>query len=185
MHRHGKARIVTVVERKSGLIRIGKLPRATVAHTSQRTIEIMRGESHPIRSITADNGAEFHGYKAIDHALAADVYFATPHHAWERGTNENTNGLVRQYLPKGINLQQLTQPQCDQIAAKLNRRPRLRHDFRTPNEVYYDIPSSRRRWAASCGKLFGSCPRKRPIGCPKGPMTILRHPRPDRVALQT
>ena len=87
----------------------------------------------------------------------------TPGNAHQR----NTNGLVRQYLPKGINLQQLTQPQCDQIAAKLNRRPRLRHDFRTPNEVYYDIPSSRRRWAASCGKLFGSCPRKRPIGCPK------------------
>lgn len=185
VHGRGKACVVTVVERKSGLIRIGKLPQATVAHTNQRTIEIMRGESHPIRSITADNGAEFHGYKAMEQALSTDIYFATPHHAWERGTNENTNGLLRQYLPKGTNLQELTQAQCDQIAAKLNSRPRLRHGFRTPNEIYYDVPSSRRRWAASCGKLFGSCPRKRPIGCPKGHRTILRHPRPARVALQT
>ena len=66
----------------------------------------------------------------------AAVYFATPHHAWERGTNENTNGLVRQYLPKRVSMATLTQPDCDAIARRLNRRPRKRLGYRTPEECY-------------------------------------------------
>jgi transposase, IS30 family len=69
--------------------------------------------------------------------LGTKVYFATPHHAWERGTNENTNGLIRQYLPKGTCLADLTQEACDAIAAELNHRPRKRHGFRSPHDVYY------------------------------------------------
>jgi IS30 family transposase len=76
----------------------------------------------------------------IERVLHTTVYFATPHHAWERGTNENTNGLLRQYLPKGICLKGLTQEQCNVITDRLNNRPRLRLGFRTPNEVYYGIP---------------------------------------------
>ncbi|MDH3569660.1 MAG: IS30 family transposase, partial [Gemmatimonadota bacterium] len=64
------------------------------------------------------------------------VYFATPHHAWERGTNENTNGLLRQYLPKGTSMAHLTQHACDAIARRLNTRPRKRLGFRTPEECY-------------------------------------------------
>ncbi|SRR5713101_1272762 len=67
---------------------------------------------------------------------AARFYFATPHHAWERGTNENTNGLVRQYLPKRQSMAHLTQHECHRIAAKLNRRPRKRLGYRTPEECY-------------------------------------------------
>lgn len=89
-------------------------------------------------TITADNGSEFHNYKKVEKALDADVYFALPHHAWERGTNENTNGLIRQYLPKGADLGWLTQKDCTRIAETLNNRPRKRLGFRTPNEVYYD-----------------------------------------------
>ena len=63
-------------------------------------------------------------------------YFATPHHSWERGSNENMNGLIRQYLPKGRSMEQLTQADCDQIAHKLNARPRKRHDWKTPEELY-------------------------------------------------
>jgi IS30 family transposase len=62
-------------------------------------------------------------------------YFATPYHSWERGTNENTNGLIRQYLPKGMCLRNLTQVECDRIAAELNDRPRERLGFRTPSEA--------------------------------------------------
>jgi len=76
-------------------------------------------------------------FTELESILDTQVYFATPHHAWERGTNENTNGLIRQYLPKGTNLNRLTQRQCSRIAEQLNNRPRLRLGFKTPNEVYY------------------------------------------------
>jgi IS30 family transposase len=163
VHGRGKVCVVTVVERKSGLVRIGQLPRATGPHTLARTVQILRPDRARLKTITSDNGAEFHIYKQIEAQLGATFYFATPHHAWERGSNENTNGLIRQYLPKGTNLKPLTQSQCISIAEQLNNRPRLRLGFQTPNEVYYaSSPQSRR--TASCGKLFGSCPRKRSGG---------------------
>jgi len=137
MHGRGKACVVTVVERKSGLVRLGPIARATKELTLARTLKLLWAERERVKTITADNGTEFHNYRELESILGTEVYFATPHHAWERGTNENTNGLIRQYLPKGANLSGLTQQQCDRIAAELNNRPRLRLGFRTPNEVYY------------------------------------------------
>ncbi len=99
--------------------------------------EAVGRERERVKTITADNGTEFHSYRELERILDTEVYFATPHHAWERGTNENTNGLIRQYLPKGTNLSRLTQQQCNHIAEQLNNRPRLRLGFKTPNEVYY------------------------------------------------
>jgi len=145
VHGSGTACVVTAVERKSGLLRVGKLPRATADRTTRRTVEILASEPHPVRTLTSDNGSEFHGYKDIERQLDTRVYFATPHHAWERGSNENTNGLLRQYLPKGTNLKPLTQRQCERFATKLNNRPRLRLNFRTPNEVYHAPVRSPRR----------------------------------------
>jgi transposase, IS30 family len=186
VHGRGKPATVTIVERKSGLVRLGPLPRATVAYTNARTIGLLSSEPYRVRTITSDNGAEFHGYKDIERALGTTVYFATPHHAWERGTNENTNGLLRQYLPKRTCLKDLTQRQCNVIAERLNNRPRLRLGFRTPNEVYYDLPMLRRPWVAPCGKLFGSCPRERPKAFPSGRRVYLkRRSNPLTVALQT
>jgi IS30 family transposase len=89
-----------------------------------------------VRPITADNGTEFHSYATIEQATGTRFYFATPHHAWERGTNENTNGLLRQYLPKRRSMAHLTQHDCHRIASKLNRRPRKRLGYRTPEECY-------------------------------------------------
>ena len=136
---HGKstACVLTVVERRTGLVRIGALKRATKELTTRRTISLLSNEAHRVRTITADNGCEFHDYKRIEAGLKIDFYFATPHHAWERGSNENTNGLIRQYLPKGTDLAGLTQRQCNRLAAILNNRPRKRLGYRTPNEVYY------------------------------------------------
>jgi IS30 family transposase len=91
VHGRGKPCIVTVVERKSGFVRIGPLPRATVEHTNARVVQLLAHEPHKVRTITSDNGVEFHGYKDIECQLGTAIYFATPHHAWERGTNENTN----------------------------------------------------------------------------------------------
>ena len=184
VHGRGKPATVTVVERKSGLVRIGKLSRVGAQETLARTTYILRNEPHPIHTITTDNGSEFHMYKALERRLGTTVYFATPHHAWERGTNENTNGLLRQYLPKGTDLSALTQRECTALANKLNDRPRRRLGFRTPSEVYYGITDAPRRWAASCGKLFGSCPRKRPIGCPESDWSTSLPSHPHSVALQ-
>lgn len=136
VHGKGKASLVTVVERKTGIVRIGKLNRATKDQTLARTIRLLWGERDRVKTITADNGCEFHNYKDLESALDTEVYFATPHHAWERGTNENANGLIRQYLPKGMNLTAVTQSYCERVAARLNNRPRKRLGFRTPNEVY-------------------------------------------------
>lgn len=136
VHGRGKPSIVTAVERKSGYVLIGPLPRATVEYTNARIIELLSSTPRPVYTLTPDNGAEFHGYKHLEQALGATVYFATPHHAWERGTNENTNGLIRQYLPKGTHLGHLTQQKCDVVAAILNQRPRRRLGYRTPHEVY-------------------------------------------------
>ena len=184
VHGRGKPAAVTVVERKSGLVRIGQIPRVGAQETLRRTTYILRNEPHLIRTITADNGSEFHMYKTLERRLCTTIYFATPHHAWERGTNENTNGLLRQYLPKGTNLSALTQRQCTAFASKLNHRPRRRLGFSTPNEVYYGITAAARQWAAACGKLFGSCPRQRPTGClPRAESTCLPS-YPSPVALQ-
>jgi IS30 family transposase len=137
VHGRGKACLVTIVERRSGRVRLGPIPRATMEHTLQKTVELLQAEPHPVRTITADNGTEFHNYQELEHTLDTMVYFATPHHAWERGSNENCNGLIRQYFPKRTNLSRVTQEQCNQIAQRLNDRPRLRHGFKTPDDIYF------------------------------------------------
>ncbi len=128
--------IVTLVERKIGYLIIGKLRNRTVAELNRVAIRLINSAPIPIHTITADNGTEFHGYKQIEAETAALFYFANPHHSWERGTNENTNGLIRQYLPKRKSLTKVTQTQCHRIADQLNNRPRKRLDFLTPKECY-------------------------------------------------
>ena len=109
---------------------------AAAAEVNQRAVRLIRRQPRTVRTITADNCTEFHSYPAIERATAARFYFATPHHAWERGTCENTNGLLRQYLPKRKSMAHLTQHDCNRIAARLNRRPRKRLSYRTPEECY-------------------------------------------------
>jgi IS30 family transposase len=128
--------VVTMVERKGGFVWLGKLKQRTVQATNPRVTSLIRRAAHRIRTITADNGTEFHGYKEIEINTGARFYFATPHHAWERGTSENTNGLLRQLLPKGKSMAALTQKDCDRVARLLNNRPRKRLGYLTPAEVY-------------------------------------------------
>jgi IS30 family transposase len=128
--------ILTLVERKTGFLVIGKLPQRTAPFVNQRVRQLIDAQPRPVRTITLDNGTEFHNYAALEKRIPTRFYFATPHHAWERGTNENTNGLVRQYLPKGESMAAITQQDCNRIATKLNRRPRKRLGFRTPEECY-------------------------------------------------
>ena len=127
---------MSLVERQTGYLVLGKLHARTVAAVNRRAIPLLRRQSHPVHTLTCDNGTEFHSYAALETATTAQVYFAAPHHAWERGTNENTNGLVRQYIPKRTCMAALTQRDCNAIARALNQRPRKRLGYRTPEECY-------------------------------------------------
>jgi len=129
--------IATLVERKTGYVLIGKMKARTAEQLNQRTVRIASRHIARLLTITADNGTEFHSYAQLERILGLRFYFATPHHAWERDTNENTNGLIRQYLPKGRDLANLTQRDCNVIAKELNTRPRKRLDYRTPEEWFY------------------------------------------------
>jgi IS30 family transposase len=124
--------IITLVERATGHTLIAKAPNRTADVVARRLIAMVRNAKAPVLTITADNGTEFHGYRTVEAATGATIYFARPYHPWERGTNENTNGLIRQYLPKGQSMARLTQGQCNAIALKLNTRPRKRLDYDTP-----------------------------------------------------
>jgi len=127
---------VTLVERATGYTVMGKLARHTAAECTERCIELLSRHAGRVATITADNGSEFNSYKDIEAATGVLFYFATPHHSWERGTNENTNGLIRQYLPKRTSMAHVDQADLDAIAHKLNTRPRKRLGFRTPEECY-------------------------------------------------
>ena len=129
--------IVTLVERKTGYALIGKLKNRTKEELNKRVIQLMHKHRLKFETITADNGTEFHGYEEIEKRTNTKFYFAHPYHSWERGSNENLNGLVRQYLPKRTSMAQVTQHDCNWIANELNTRPRKRHDFKTPEEKMY------------------------------------------------
>jgi IS30 family transposase len=128
--------ILSIVERKSGLVLIGKLPNRTTESLNARAIAIINAHRGRFKTITADNGTEFHNYSEIERLTRTTFYFATPYHSWQRGTNENTNGLIRQYLPRGTSMAALTQRHCNAIAHQLNSRPRKRLCFKTPTECF-------------------------------------------------
>lgn len=141
---HGsKHCIVTLVERATGCVLIGKLADHTKAELNRRAIQLIREQRHLFKTITVDNGTEFHGYEQLEQQTGVTFYFATPYHSWERGTNENTNGLIRQYLPKRRSMKHVTQTQCNEIARILNNRPRKRYRFLSPLEQLEKIHPAR------------------------------------------
>lgn len=94
----------------------------------------IRQHCRNFKTLTFDNGT---GFTTTPSSFPVKIYFATPYHSWERGSNENLNGLLRQYLPRGTCFRTITQSRCDQIADDLNERPRKRHDFDTPAQLYH------------------------------------------------
>lgn len=134
----GPVRLITLVERKSRYI---KLKRVSDGKASTARNAILTA-LHPLRccvqTLTYDNGSEFAEHALIDIALEANAYFAEPHSPWQRGSNENANGLVRQYAPKGRSMHTLTDEEIQIIEDKLNNRPRKTLGFKTPSEVFFD-----------------------------------------------
>ena len=138
-HRHA---IVSLTERKSRLALLRKVERKTAQAVADAVIELMK--SLPIRThtITADNGKEFADHERIARDLRTNVYFAHPYSSWERGTNENMNGLIRQYFPKKRSFVTITQQEIEFVMDRLNNRPRKCLGFKTPNEVFFKHSSS-------------------------------------------
>jgi IS30 family transposase len=128
--------LVTLVERKSRLTLIGQVKYKTAKAVSAEIIRLLLPYKERVFTITYDNGREFCLHEKVNEALGCKSYFAKPYHSWERGTNENTNGLIRQYLPKGEDLRKVKPEQLERIMNELNTRPRRVIKFRTPQAVW-------------------------------------------------
>lgn len=133
----GAARVITLVERKSRYTRLRRVSDGKAATARTAIIAALHPLRSCVRTLTYDNGSEFAEHELVDIALVAKAYFAEPHSPWQRGTNENTNGLLRQYLPKGTSMNDLTDECLQVIEDKLNNRPRERLGFKTPSEVFF------------------------------------------------
>jgi IS30 family transposase len=130
--------LVSLVERKSRFTLMQLVDQRLADLVSQAMISLLSPFADLVHTITGDNGKEFANHAQIAEALKAAFYFAHPYSAWERGTNENTNGLIRQYLPKKTDLSKVTFKEVFAIANKLNQRPRKCLDFYTPFEVFLE-----------------------------------------------
>lgn len=141
-HRHS-GYLVTLVERKSGYALVGHIPHSTKEAFRQSVEQLMAPlPSHLKRSLTLDNGTEMSDFEALERHTNMPVYFAHPYHSWERGTNENFNGLLRQFFPKNRDFSTISKKELDLAVKLLNTRPRKRHGYKSPAELiklYADV----------------------------------------------
>lgn len=137
MGRDKRVRIVTLVDRRSGYLIAFLLPRMNAELLSTLACKKFRRLPKPKRrTLTLDNGIEFSDWERLEKNSGMTIYFAYPYHSWERGTNENTNGLLRQYFPKDFDFNLITPRELSYVVRKLNSRPRKRLDFRSPRHVF-------------------------------------------------
>src|SRR3990167_5988659 len=133
---HQQKAIVTLVDRASKLTRIGPVATKHSDVVSEIIVDLLRPMWRITHTVTLDNGKEFSGHEDIAKSLSAHIYFAHPYSSWERGLNENTNGLIRQYIKKSSSFEGITPERIKFIEDRLNNRPRKTLRYRTPNEVY-------------------------------------------------
>jgi len=137
-----KGAIVTIVERSTAFFMMRKLDKGKDAkNLSKQLINMLLPYKNSVLSITSDNGGEFAAHKTISKKLQTAFYFANPYASYERGLNEYTNKLVRQYIPKGTDFKTITHKQIKEIQHKINRRPREKLKFNTPKELFYKLAS--------------------------------------------
>ena len=136
---HHKQAIVTLVERKTGLLKMKRVDNKTAQQVSEAMIELLKPVRLQVKTITSDNGKEFAQHKKVKQKLFSLFFFADAYASWQRGTNENTNGLIREYLPKGCDFRQVSDNEMQNIENKLNNRPRKRLGFKTPMQAFYNI----------------------------------------------
>ena len=135
-----KGALVTAIDRASKFTVIEAVPNKTSEAVTKALTHRLGAFADRVLTLTADNGKEFAGHQEITASLKAPVYFATPYHSWERGLNEHTNGLIRQYLPKTRSFLDLDPAEVDKIERLLNNRPRKILGFKTPQEVFSTPP---------------------------------------------
>ena len=131
-----KGAVITLDERKSKLRLAAPLPGKKAKYVKEAIITLLSPVKQFVETITFDNGKEFSLHKEIAMDIECDTYFAKPYHSWERGQNENANGLLRQYFPKSMELLDVTAQQVLSAVDKLNSRPRKCLNFQTPYEVF-------------------------------------------------
>ncbi len=132
----GTGYLVTHVERKTGYLVASYLPDKKSETLNSETVRAFSTiPSELVRTLTTDNGKEFAGHESLEKSLQCSIYFADPHSPWQRGQNENTNGLLRQYFPKGSDFSKLSSQQLRQAISALNNRPRKKYQFKTPHEL--------------------------------------------------
>lgn len=147
-----KGAIVSSVDRASKLTRLRKIARATAQNVQSSLYQMLQdfAKEGLIHTCTADNGKEFSWHEKIASDLGCSFFFAKPYHAWERGLNEHTNGLVRQYFPKGTDFTILTDVQVADVERRLNNRPRKILNFKTPTEVFESFYAASSSGAFRC-----------------------------------
>jgi IS30 family transposase len=120
--RHHKGALVTINDRAAGLLYMDKVESKEASVIQAKTIELLQDSKPILKTITSDNGKEFANHKAIAHKLEIDFYFANPYHSWERGANENLNGLIRQYFPKNTDFRLIEKSETERVINILNNR---------------------------------------------------------------
>jgi len=133
-----KQALVTIVERKTKFMVMKKVENKTAELVAAATIELLRPYKDRVLTITADNGKEFAHHEKVARALDCDYYFAHPYSSWERGLNENTNGLIRQFFLKGSRFEEITERMVKRVKGLLNRRPRKTLGYATPTEAFFE-----------------------------------------------
>lgn len=129
--------LVSLTERKSRLALIHKVERKTAHAVSRAIVGLLQPYRNRVHTLTSDNGTEFAYHEHVSAALGADFFFARPFASWQRGTNENTNGLIRQYFPKQRDFTTITDAEIHHAMQRLNNRPRKTLGFKTPNQVFF------------------------------------------------
>ena len=137
--------IVSIVDRATKLTKLVKVPQKTAEAVKEALIKTLTPMRKFVHTLTADNGKEFAYHQNVSRALEADFFFATPYHSWERGLNEHTNGLVRQYFPKSTNFNNITEEDIERVESLLNNRPRKIIEFETPLEAFHRLTKKRSR----------------------------------------
>lgn len=131
-----KSALLTLVERKTNYLIVRKLNNFKAEDTARAAIRALKEHKERVHTLTTDNGKEFYRHTKISKALKANVYFCRPYHSWEKGLNENTNGLLRQYFPKQTDFRNISHQEIQRVQDELNNRPRKTLGYQTPSALF-------------------------------------------------